>query len=72
MKNAGIWLTIIGAIAAIWGFAYQSSHKAEGIGALFGVTSDTYKLASASATLGIIAAIVGVVLLIIASTKKTA
>jgi hypothetical protein len=69
MKNLGIFLTIAGAAASIWGFVYTSDHEIESIGEFFGVMDDTYKFANTIGPLGILIAVIGIVLLIIAVGK---
>jgi hypothetical protein len=69
MKNLGIILTVAGAIAGIWGFSYTSSHQGEAFGAMFGVTSETYKMANILGPLGVLAAIIGIVMLIVVASK---
>jgi hypothetical protein len=71
MKGIGIFLLVIGGIAAIWGFSYTSSHKLEGIGAMFGTTSSSYQLANVAGPLGLVAALVGLALLIVIMVKSS-
>ena len=71
MKGWGIFLTVAGGIAAIWGFSYSSSHKLEGVGAMFGFSSGTYEAARVAGPLGLIAGLVGLALLVIALTKSS-
>jgi uncharacterized protein YqgC (DUF456 family) len=72
MKSLAITLLSAGTLASIWGTTYQQSHQAEMFGAIFGVTTGTYQLATAMVPVGILTGIIGLVLLIVCLKKTLA
>ena len=70
MKTTGIYLTVIGGIAGIWGLWYTSSHRLEALGAMFGAASGTYTFASIAGPLGILVAIIGVILWAVGAKRE--
>jgi hypothetical protein len=71
VKEKGIVLLILGAVVALWGHSYVSSHAIEGgLGQLTGQFSSTFTAASFAFYGGILAAVIGLGLLLAGSSQQ--